>query len=165
MDLSELIKSYSMNQKSLFTAFVIALPVLFTAMYLYIPEFRPLELYIQAIFTCTASIILIFMYYLLILFCCMMLGIGHKPNIFLVLFPIFLSSLYLFLFPDSYGSGYRNMINVFCILFLYIAGFFIIASFAIRAVKILFLHLVCKRGNNGNDDKKRHGKSSDASYD
>jgi hypothetical protein len=50
MDLSELIKCYNMEHKSLFTAFVVSLPVLFTVLYLYIPEFPNLKFYEQAVF-------------------------------------------------------------------------------------------------------------------
>ena len=43
MDLSELIKCYNMEHKSLFTAFAVSFPVLFTVLYLYIPEFANLS--------------------------------------------------------------------------------------------------------------------------
>ena len=36
MDLSELIKCYNMEHKSLFTAFAVSFPALFTVLYLYI---------------------------------------------------------------------------------------------------------------------------------
>lgn len=45
MDLSELIKCYNMEHKSLFTAFAVSFPILFTVLYLYIPEFANLEFY------------------------------------------------------------------------------------------------------------------------
>lgn len=57
MDLSELIKCYNMEHKSLFTAFAVSFPVLFTVLYLYIPEFANLEFYEQVVFSATASII------------------------------------------------------------------------------------------------------------
>lgn len=56
MDLSELIKCYNMEHKSLFTAFAVSFPVLFTVLYLYIPEFANLEFYEQVVFSATASI-------------------------------------------------------------------------------------------------------------
>lgn len=152
MDLSELIKCYSMNQKSLFTAFVIALPVLFSVMYLYIPEFMHLEMHVQAIFTCTASIILIFMYYLLILFCCTMLDIGYKPNVFLVLLPVFLSSLYLLFFPDFYASGYEYARTVFLHIYLLIASVFIPVCSVFRLLKIVFSHIKNERMDEGNKE-------------
>ena len=145
MDFSELIKCYSMNQKSLFTAFVIALPVLFTVMYLYIPGFMNLEMYVQSIFTCTASIILIFMYYLLILFCFAMLDIGYKPNIFLILFPIFLSSSYLLFFPDFYGSGYEYVRSVFFHIYIFIASVFVPVCSVFRVFKTVFSHIKNER--------------------
>lgn len=49
MDLSELIKCYNMEHKSLFTAFAVSFPVLFTVLYLYIPEFANLEFYEQVV--------------------------------------------------------------------------------------------------------------------
>lgn len=44
MDLSELIRSYTPEQKNVFSAFLIQLPLIFTIMYLYIPAFKSLEL-------------------------------------------------------------------------------------------------------------------------
>ena len=45
MDLSELIRSYTPEQKNVFSAFLIQLPLIFTIMYLYIPAFKSLELH------------------------------------------------------------------------------------------------------------------------
>lgn len=64
MDLSELIKCYNMEHKSLFTAFAVSFPVLFTVLYLYIPEFANLEFYEQVVFSATASIFCVYISYL-----------------------------------------------------------------------------------------------------
>ena len=64
MDLSELIKCYNMEHKSLFTAFAVSFPALFTVLYLYIPEFANLEFYEQVVFSATASIFCVYISYL-----------------------------------------------------------------------------------------------------
>lgn len=60
MDLSELIRSYTPEQKNVFSAFLIQLPLIFTIMYLYIPAFKSLELYLQVIFAISASTLSIY---------------------------------------------------------------------------------------------------------
>lgn len=138
MDLSELIKCYSMEHKSLFTVFVIMLPVLFTIMYLHIPEFRPIDFYIQSIFVCTASILCVFASYIGVLACCTMADVGIKPNMSSVLIPLLLPSSALLLFPDNYGLGYSHVISVFSYMYLYIFAFFLGFSALLRIVKIFF---------------------------
>lgn len=51
MDISELIKSYNAEQKNVFTGFCIQLPLCFSILYLYIPEFKSLDVYLQIILT------------------------------------------------------------------------------------------------------------------
>ena len=60
MDISELIKSYNAEQKNVFTGFCIQLPLCFSILYLYIPEFKSLDVYLQIIFTATSSILSIY---------------------------------------------------------------------------------------------------------
>lgn len=50
MDISELIKSYNAEQKNVFTGFCIQLPLCFSILYLYIPEFKSLDVYLQIIY-------------------------------------------------------------------------------------------------------------------
>lgn len=57
MDLSELIKSYTPEQKNVFTAFCINWPLAFTVMFVYSSSFRGHEFYLQLIFSVSATII------------------------------------------------------------------------------------------------------------
>ena len=127
-----------MEHKSLFTVFVIMLPILFSITYLYIPEFRNIDFHVQSIFVCTASILCVFASYIGVLACCMMLDAGLKPNMFYVLMPLLLPSSALLLFPDCYGLGYRHVINIFSYMYLYIFAFFFGISVVLRVVKIIF---------------------------
>lgn len=85
MDLSELIKCYNMEHKSLFTAFAVSFPVLFTVLYLYIPEFANLEFYEQVVFSATASIFCVYISYLLPLLYIEREGNGTEEDIYLCL--------------------------------------------------------------------------------
>lgn len=113
MDLSELIKCYNMEHKSLFTAFAVSFPVLFTVLYLYIPEFANLEFYEQVVFSATASIFCVYISYL---FTVIVYRAGreryrrrHLPLLICTL----AASFWLIVFPNNYGLGYRYVIYVF----------------------------------------------------
>lgn len=57
MDLSELIKSYTPEQKNMFTAFCINWPLAFTVMYVFSSNFRDHVFHLQLIFSASATII------------------------------------------------------------------------------------------------------------
>ena len=57
MDINELIKFYSPTQKIVFSSFCIQLPVGFTILYLYVVDFKDLQIYLQIIFAVTATIL------------------------------------------------------------------------------------------------------------
>lgn len=57
MDLSELIKSYTQEQKNVFTAFCINWPLAFTVMYVYSSSFQNYVFHLQLIFSASATII------------------------------------------------------------------------------------------------------------
>lgn len=136
MDLSELIKCYSMEHKSLFTVFVIMLPVLFTVLYLYVPEFRDLDFHVQSIFVGAASILGVSASYLGVLACCMMMDAGVKPTMYYVLIPLLIPSSILLLFPDSYGLGYSQVVYVFSHMYLYVFAFWLGVSAILRVVRL-----------------------------
>ena len=69
MDISELIKSYNTEQKNVFTGFCIQLPLIFTILYLYIPQFNNLDIYLQIIFSATASILSIYYSFAMLCLC------------------------------------------------------------------------------------------------
>lgn len=81
-----------------------------------------------------------------------MLDIGYKPNVFLVLLPVFLSSLYLLFFPDFYDSGYEYARTVFLHIYLLIASVFIPVCSVFRLLKIVFSHIKNERMDEGNKE-------------
>lgn len=113
MDLSELIKCYNMEHKSLFTAFVVSLPVLFTVLYLYIPEFPNLKFYEQAVFSATASIFCVYISYLSTVIVYKAAREQYKKGYLFLLVYTLVASFWLIFFPDNYGLGYRYVIYVF----------------------------------------------------
>ena len=155
MDLSELIKCYSMEHKSLFTVFVIMLPVLFTVLYLYVPEFRDLDFHVQSIFVGAASILGVSASYLGVLACCMMMDAGVKPTMYYVLIPLLIPSSILLLFPDGYGLGYSQVVYVFSHMELYVFAFWFGFSSILRIVRLFTKNTL----DNIKSEKKENGKT------
>ena len=122
MDLSELIKCYNMEHKSLFTAFAVSFPVLFTVLYPYIPEFANLEFYEQVVFSATASVFCVYISYLFTVIVYRAgrerYGRGHLPLLICTL----AASFWLIAFPNNYGLGYRYVIYVFSDVYIYFYG-------------------------------------------
>lgn len=69
MDFSGILKYYNKEQKNVFTGFIIQLPLIFTLLYLYIPQFKELEIYLQIIFSSTASILSIYYSFMMLMIC------------------------------------------------------------------------------------------------
>ena len=155
MDLSELIKCYSMEHKSLFTVFVIMLPVLFTVLYLYVPEFRDMDFHVQSIFVGAASILGVFVSYLGVLACCVMMDAGLKPTMFYLLIPLLIPSSILLLFPDDYGLGYGQVVYVFSHMELYVFTFWFGFSSILRIVRLFTKNTL----DNIKSEKKENGKT------
>ncbi len=135
MDLLELIKCYNMEHKSLFTAFMILLPVLFTILYLYVPAFQGMELYVQAIFSATASIFCVYFSYLFVVIAHLAAGIRYKPGYLFLLPVILIASFILIFFPENYNFGYRYVINVFFFVHIFIYGALTLSALFIRFLK------------------------------
>lgn len=126
-----------MEHKSLFTVFVIMLPVLFTILYLYVPEFRDLDFHVQSIFVGAASILGVSASYLGVLACCMMMDAGMKPTMYYVLIPLLIpSSILLLFFPDGYGLGYGQVVYVFSHMYLYVFASWFGFSVILRVVRL-----------------------------
>ena len=120
----------------MFTVFVIMLPVLFTVLYLYVPEFRDMDFHVQSIFVGAASILGVFVSYLGVLACCVMMDAGLKPTMFYLLIPLLIPSSILLLFPDDYGLGYGQVVYVFSHMELYVFAFWFGFSSILRIVRL-----------------------------
>lgn len=130
MDLSELIKSYSPEQKNVFSGFCIQSPLIFTIMYLYIPAFRFLEIHLQIIFTISASIISIYYCFSLLCLCSSCARYRFKMEIPILIIPILTASYILLHSPENYSNGHEYILKVTfkCTSFFYgfigVIGFF-----------------------------------------
>jgi hypothetical protein len=159
MDLSELIKCYNMEHKSLFTAFAVSFPVLFTVLYLYIPEFANLEFYEQVVFSATASIFCVYISYLFTVIVYRAgrerYRRGHLPLLICTL----AASFWLIVFPNNYGLGYRYVIYVFSDVYIYFYGILALGASVVGIFR-LFPHRtknlkerIEKTETKENDDK------------
>lgn len=68
MDFTEYIRIFNKEQKGQFTSFCIQLPLIFTVLYLYCPLFKEMDLYVQIIFSITASILTLFFFDIFLIF-------------------------------------------------------------------------------------------------
>ncbi len=159
MDLLELIKCYNMEHKSLFTAFMILLPVLFTILYMYVPAFQGMELYVQAIFSATASIFCVYISYLFVIIAHRAAGLRYKPGYLFLLLGSLIASFILIFFPENYNLGYGYVIRTFLHVYIFCYGFFAIASIIIRACANCFIYCtknkIDKSNSASESDKER----------
>ena len=140
MDLSELIKCYNMEHKSLFTAFAVSFPVLFTVLYLYIPEFANLEFYEQVVFSATASIFCVYISYLFVAVAYIAARIRYNPQYLFLLSGTVIASSLLIFFPDNYKLGYRYVIRIFFLTYIFFYGFIAFGFLIVRACVNCFVY-------------------------
>lgn len=113
MDISELIKSYNAEQKNVFTGFCIQLPLCFSILYLYIPEFKSLDVYLQIIFTATSSILSIYFSFIWLCLCSSISKRRYKLEAFILILPILVTSSKLLISPSDYILGYEHALTTF----------------------------------------------------
>lgn len=113
MDLSSILKYYNKEQKNVFTGFAIQLPLTFTLLYLYIPQFKELEIYLQFIFASTASILSIYHSFLMLILCQILAKKEYSSNIILPILPLLLSSFILIRQPEMYSLGYKHILDIY----------------------------------------------------
>lgn len=113
MDISELIKSYNAEQKNVFTGFCIQLPLIFTVLYLYIPAFKDLDIYLQVIFSASSSILSIYYSFALLLVASILSKIRYKLEILILIIPMLSSTFHLIRFTDNYSLGYEYAISTY----------------------------------------------------
>ena len=121
MDLSDILKYYNKEQKNVFTGFVIQLPLTFTLLYLYIPQFKELEIYLQAIFSSTASILSIYYSFAMLMICQILTRKEYNADIILPILPMLLASFLLIKGPEMYSLGYEHILDVYfkCSAFIF----------------------------------------------
>ena len=113
MDLSELIKSYTPDQKNVFTAFCINWPLAFSCMFAYEPSFRGIDFQFQLIFSATASILSVAVSYVILLLIYAILGIQKRcAEIGLLSSFGIITSFILLMQIGKYGNGARYAISV-----------------------------------------------------
>lgn len=113
MDLSSILKYYNKEQKNVFTGFVIQLPLTFTLLYLYIPQFRELEIYLQIIFSSAASILSIYYSFIMLILCQIVTKKEYNTDIILPILPMLLASFQLIREPETYNLGYEHILDVY----------------------------------------------------
>lgn len=145
MDLSELIRSYTPEQKNVFSAFLIQLPLIFTIMYLYIPAFKSLELYLQVIFAISASTLSIYYSFCLLCLCPVCSRYRFNMEIPILIMPTLTAAFLLLRSPESYLNGHEYVLRIALKCTSYFYGFIGITGFFYR--KCVDYGIKCKRRN------------------
>lgn len=97
MDFGKLIDFYNDNQKNLFTAFIINLPIVYSFLYLYTDSFRQIDIIQQTIFAVTADIISMFCIFLMSLYRSIKLNTPEwRANVIIYILPQCLTGLIYF---------------------------------------------------------------------
>ena len=130
MDFTEYIRIFNKEQKGQFTSFCLQLPLIFTVLYLYNPQFKEIDLYVQIIFSITASILTLFFFDIFLIFYYRVLKISSTFVIILPTIPVLFSSSYLILSVDLYQLGYQYALHVYMYsLFAFVVFFMGIGIF------------------------------------
>lgn len=147
MDLSRLIDFYDKEQKTLFTAICISMPMVFSILYFYIPDFKGFDTIIQIIFSLTASLLCTFCSFMAILFSIIVVGVKRKVRLFQLIVPISITCvLSILCYPHLHDLG------ILIPVLFFING--VIALFAAIRISLKFV----QEDNNRNRKKKKRKK-------
>ncbi len=148
MELNEFIKSFSSGQKYVFTTFVMQTPLAFTLMNIYIPSFRENDLFIQIVYSISASIVYLAIVYAPIYLYYTLFKIKIGIEIQLLSAPAIFTTFFLLKDPTKYELGYAHLMN------------YVSYSFMFTIISVLLLFLIsciiayCKKRNGIHKDAK-----------
>lgn len=148
MELNEFIKSFSSGQKYVFTTFVMQTPLAFTLMNIYIPSFRENDLFIQIVYSISASIVYLAIVYAPIYLYYALFKIKIGIEIQLLSAPAIFTTFFLLKDPTKYELGYTHLMN------------YVSYSFMFTIISVLLLFLIsciiacCKKRNGIHKDAK-----------
>lgn len=113
MDWLELFKSYNPQQKNIFTGFCIALPLSFTVLYLYVPDFQKLDFYIQITFSASTAIMAIYYSFILFTIACILGRTKYFIDIITLILPLLVTAYHVLHNPENYNKGYEYPLIIF----------------------------------------------------
>lgn len=113
MDIPDLLKYYSPEQKNIFTGFCITLPTCFTLLYLYIPNFQECVVFLQIIFSITASTLSICFSFAFLSVASILSRKKYKLNTLILIFPIQITGIRCIVNPNDFQKGYEFLLSNF----------------------------------------------------
>ena len=116
MDINKLIDFYDKEQKILFTSFCITLPLAYTILYLYIPSFKILELFVRIVFSISASICSVTITFFSLLVSIAISNIERNIRLFHVIIPQIVTTSTCVCFPNIFGFGIWEPVILFLLL-------------------------------------------------
>lgn len=136
MDINKLIEFYDKEQKLLFTSFCVTIPLSFSILYLYIPEFKLLDIYIQSIFSATLSIIAITISFTAILFGIFISRVERTIRLYTTILPAIFTTMI-----SCIAKYYFNTGIWFPIILYFFSSASLILSFLLFSYTIKLTHI------------------------
>lgn len=135
MDIPDLLKYYSPEQKNIFTGFCITLPICFTLLYLYIPDFQKCEIYLQIIFSITTSILSICFSFSFLSIASILSRKNYKLDTLIIVLPILITGIRCVTNPYYFHKGYEFLLSNFWIATAAIFVPLALIGFCVRKAK------------------------------
>lgn len=107
MDFFNILKEFSKSEKDIFSCFCILLPLCFTLLYFYIPEFKNLEMYLQTIFTSAFSIGCVYLSFIAHAIPLQKCGFNDRITKMMLILPTIAISSTLIPIPYLHDLGYN----------------------------------------------------------
>lgn len=107
MDFANLFKQFSKSEKIMLSCFIVLLPLCFTMLYMYIPEFKSLDMYIQFIFSSAMSVGCIYLSTIAHFIPAVIISNEYKANKIILLLPTIGVSFFTIPNYNNYDMGYR----------------------------------------------------------
>lgn len=142
MDLSELIKCYTDKNKMMFTVFCIHIPLSYTILYLYFPQFISLDIYTKSVLSVSSSISLTTLAYIYSFLFNLVLNTIRKeknvePGWFEITIPNVVAFTYaVLMYKYRWSETLLFLINCLLKSWVYISAFIIFFSFISRIRRI-----------------------------
>lgn len=151
MDINRLIDFYDREQKVIFSSFCITIPLAYTNLFIYIDSFKILDLFVQIVFSISASICIITITFFCLLVSTIIANIDRNIRLFHLVIPQIVATAMSVCTPNIFNMGIWKPVVLFILLSMGI----------IKSYYIIFrvLHFSkTKEENESEFKKKRHNR-------
>lgn len=116
MDINKLIDFYDREQKIIFSAFCITLPLAYTNLFLYIDSFKIIDLFVQIAFAISASICIVTITFFGLLISVVIADIDRNIRLFHLVIPQIIATAISVCTPNIFNMGIWEPIVLFIMM-------------------------------------------------